>query len=54
MQRKYYKLYEGYIEFNSTQRKKSTERQKTSFPKESVKNADLFKSVLNKIMTTLE
>ena len=31
---------------------KSAERQKTSFPKEYVENADLHKPVLNKIMTT--
>ena len=31
---------------------KSAERQKTSFPKESVENVDLYKPVLNKIMTT--
>ena len=31
---------------------KSAERQKTSFPKESVENADLHKLVLNKILTT--
>ena len=28
------------------------ERQKTSFPKESVENTDLHKAALNKIMTT--
>ena len=31
---------------------KITERQKPSFPKDQVENADLYKSVLNKIMTT--
>ena len=31
---------------------KSVEKQKTSFPKEPVENADLYKPVLNKIMTT--
>ena len=30
------------------------EIQKTSFPKESVENADLYKPILNKIMTTHE
>ena len=30
----------------------SAERQKTSFPEESVQNANLYKPVLNKIMTT--
>ena len=33
---------------------KSSEKQKTSFPKESVENAGLYKPVLNKIMTTHE
>ena len=41
---------------NSTQNRqkaqKSSERQKTSFPKESVENADFHKPTLNKIMTT--
>ena len=32
----------------------STERQKDSFPKESVENTDLYKPVLNKIMTTIK
>ena len=32
----------------------STERQKNSFPTEIVKNADLYKPALNKIMTTQE
>ena len=36
---------------NST-KYKNAERQKTSFPKESVENADCYKSVLNKIVTT--
>ena len=31
---------------------KSAERQKTSSPKEWVENTDLYKPVLNKIMTT--
>ena len=43
---------------NSTQnrqkRQKSAERQKTSFPEESVENADLYKPALNKITTTHE
>ena len=30
------------------------ERQKTSLPKKSVENADLYKPILNKIMTTHE
>ena len=33
---------------------KSAEKQKTSFPKESVENADLYKTILNKILTTQE
>ena len=33
---------------------KTAERQKPSFPKESVENADLYKPVLSKIMTRLE
>ena len=35
-------------------RKKKAERQKLSFPKESAGNADFYKPVLNKIMTTQE
>ena len=31
---------------------RNTERQKPSFPKEQVENVDLYKLVLNKIMTT--
>ena len=31
---------------------KSTERQKSSFPKEQLENTDLHKPLLNKIMTT--
>ena len=50
MQCKCYKIYKGYIEFNLTQRR----RQKASFPKESVENADLYRRVLNKIMTIHE
>ena len=33
---------------------KSAERQKTSYPKESIENADLYKPVVNKIMATCE
>ena len=40
------KVYEGYIEFDTVQ--------KTSFSKESVEYADLYKPVLNKIMTIHE
>ena len=46
------------ITLNSTQKRqkntKSAGRQKTSFPKEKVENADLYKPVLNKIMATEE
>ena len=46
------------ITLNSTQKRqkntKSAGRQKTSFPKEKVENADLYKPVLNKIMSTEE
>ena len=34
--------------------KESTERRKTSFLKETVENADLYKAVLNKTMNTQE
>ena len=39
---------------NRQKSQKSTERQKTNFPKESVENADMYKPVLNKIMTAHE
>ena len=51
------KVYEGYIEFGTkeTGNTKRAERQKASFAKELVGNADLlYKPVLNKIMTTHE
>ena len=53
---KSYKVYEDYIESDTEQAEntKSPERQKTSFPKESVENPDWYKLVLNKIMTTHE
>ena len=55
MQCKCQKIYQGYIEFNSTQHNtESAERQKTSFTKESVEHAGLYKSVLKKIITTNE
>ena len=38
----------------SRQKKQSTERQKDSFPKESVENTDLYKPVLKKIITTIK
>ena len=45
-----------YIKFNTEQAEniKSAERRKTKFLKESVENADFYKPVLNKIMTTHE
>ena len=46
------------ITLNSTLKRrktqKSTERQKTSFPNELVEHADLYKPVLNQIMTLHE
>ena len=36
---------------NADRKHKNTERRKTSFPKEKVENADLYKIVANKIMT---
>ena len=53
---KYYKAYEDYIKL-ATERPentKSAERYKTSFPKETIENVDLYKPVLNKIMTIHE
>ena len=41
--------YESYIEFDTA---KSAEIQKTTYPKESVENADLYKPILKKIITT--
>ena len=37
-----------------TENTKSIEDQKTSFPKEKVENTDLYKPVLNKVMTPQE
>ena len=43
------------ITWNSKQnRQQSAEKQKTSFPKEQIKNGDLRKPTFNKIMTTHE
>ena len=44
----------AYIESDTEQAKntRSPERQKTSFPKESVENVDLYIPALSKIMTT--
>ena len=39
---------------DQTENTKSTERQKTSLPKEQIENTDLYKPVLTKIMTTQE
>ena len=55
-----YNIYENDIKTQNRQKKQQTEktgnaeRQKTNFPKEQVENADLSKSILNKIMTTYE
>ena len=53
---KCYEVYEGYINFNTEQveNTKRADRQKTSFPKAYVENADLHKFVFNKIMTIHE
>ena len=40
--------------FKTKKNTESTERRKTSFPKEVVENADLHKPLLNKTMTTQE
>ena len=42
---KYYKVYEDYVEFDTEKAEdtKSAERQNTSFPKEQVKNPELYK-----------
>ena len=50
------KVYKTYIEFDTEQAEntKNSERQKTSFSKESIENADFYKFVFNKIMTTYE
>ena len=47
---KCFKVYEDYIEFETEKEEnaKSTERQKTSFPKERVENADSYKPTLTK------
>ena len=50
MQCKCYKVNEGYIEFNLTQRRKA----ENQFAKRIGENADLYEPVLNKIMTTHE
>ena len=39
---------------NRQKTRKSTDRQKITFPKELIENADFFKHVLNKIMTRHE
>ena len=53
MQCNCHKVYENYIKFNSTQFKKPR-KTKASFIKELVENADLHKSLYDKIMTTYE
>ena len=40
--------------FDSIKNTESTKRRKSSFPKEIVENADLYKPVLNEIMTSQE
>ena len=45
-----YKVYEDYIELDTEQTENTKKRRKI----ESVENADLYKPVLNKIMTTHE
>ena len=53
MQFKCCKGYESYIEFNlAIKIWHNAERQKASFPKESVENADFHNPVLKKVMTT--
>ena len=47
-----YKCYKSLRSFRHNG--KSSGKQKISFPKESVENADLYKPVLNKIMITHE
>ena len=47
------KVYEKYIEFRTgSNQKKRRKTKKTKFPKEYVENTNLYKPVLNKIMTT--
>ena len=49
---KCYRVYEGYIEFGTMQ--KGSEKQKTSFPKESIENGDLQTRFEQNTMTTHE
>ena len=49
MQCKFYKVYEGYIKFDTTQNMQKDK--KTSSPKKLVENEDLYKAVLNKIFS---
>ena len=50
---KCYKIYKDDNEFKTEQTKtQNTKRQKASFAEELVVNADKYKAVLNKIMTT--
>ena len=48
--------YKAYIKLDTEEAKtqKAQKNKKTSFPKESVENADFYKPALNKIMTTHE
>ena len=49
-----YKCYKVYEDYRDRFKIEQAERQKTSFPKECVENAELYKPVINKIMTTHE
>ena len=42
------------ITLNSTENRQKTQKAQNRFPKESVQNADLYKAVLEKIMSTHE
>ena len=45
-------LYKSYIKSDTEAANTAQKDKKASFPKESVENADFYKSVLNNIMTT--
>ena len=49
------KVYEEFlIEITTGSKQKVQKNKNTSFPKEQIENTDLYKPVLNKIMTTQE
>ena len=48
------KSYGDHIEFRTGRKHKKRRQTKSSFPKEQVENADLYKPILNKIMTKEE